>query len=125
MVIASGTDECAVRDEVAILGLSGYFGERVYGARDRDPSFDKGVVIDRVLRSEWMDGAALAVFGDGPVEIGAGRAVGALGIGVATDESGPTGRIDAEKARAVADAGARVIVPDYQPLAIVLAALFG
>lgn len=126
VIIASGTDENAVRLEVALLGLADYFGEHIYGARDREPEFDKGVVIGRLLASAWIDGAQLAVFGDGPVEIKEAKAVGALAVGVATDETGDSrGRIDPEKAHGLSVAGADVIVPDYQCLDVVLAALFG
>jgi phosphoglycolate phosphatase len=126
LVLASGTDEGAVWQEIAILDLDSYFGGRVYGARDNQPSFDKKTVIDRLLANAWIQGAQLAVLGDGPVEIRAAKTVDARAVGVATSDVGTRdGRIDPEKARELGAAGADVIVPDYQCLDVVLAAVLG
>ena len=49
--------------------LDQYFGPRIYGASDDYQSFSKAQVIERILRENEVDGAALLGFGDGYVEI--------------------------------------------------------
>ncbi|MEX2174074.1 MAG: hypothetical protein WD872_06910, partial [Pirellulaceae bacterium] len=62
--------------------------------------------------------------GDGPAEILAARAVGALALGVASDEIQRSGRIHPLKREHLVRAGAHLVIPDYRHLDVVLRVLF-
>lgn len=114
MFLASGTDVEFVREEVELLGLGEYFGERVYGAVDDYRSFSKAQVIQRLLAEHQIAGSELIGFGDGYVEIENVRQVGGLTVAVASDESGRSGRCDEWKRARLLEVGADVVVPDFQ-----------
>ncbi|HEY2951522.1 MAG TPA: HAD family hydrolase, partial [Verrucomicrobiae bacterium] len=50
LYLASGTDEVFVKQEAALLDLTRYFGQHIYGAQDDFKQFSKKIVIDRILR---------------------------------------------------------------------------
>src|SRR5204863_6299096 len=64
LYLASGTDLAFVRKEAALLGLSAYFGEHIYGALDDYRNFSKQMVIEDILRDNDLSGAQLLGFGD-------------------------------------------------------------
>ena len=68
--------------------------------------------IDRLL-SEHLSGLELVVFGDGDVELENARAVGGLAVGVASLETGGTGR-ELGKRERLRQVGAQILVPDWQ-----------
>jgi phosphoglycolate phosphatase-like HAD superfamily hydrolase len=119
--IASGTDETAVREEVALLGLAPLIAD-LRGAR-QDGSDAKRVVIDRLVDKYCLSPGELAVIGDGPAEIEYARAANALAIGVASTEDERPG-MDARKRSLLIAAGADVIIPDFSQPAALLAYLF-
>lgn len=84
--VASGTDVEFVREEVRILGLEPYVGDRVYGALPDYKSYSKEIVIREILRENDLSGPELLVVGDGYVEIQNGRDVDAVTWGVYTAE---------------------------------------
>src|SRR5205085_7936545 len=86
LYLASGTDLKYVRQEADLLGLTPYFGERIYGALDDYKSFSKKMIIDRILSEHGLRGAELLGFGDGFVEIEAVKGVGGVAVAVASDE---------------------------------------
>lgn len=110
LVLASGTEERAVRREAAALGIDAYFGARVHGPGPHDPHFTKRAVVERLL-AEGHVGASIVAVGDGPVEIREARAAGGYAVGVALDEARGSG-IDQRKRAALTAAGADLIVPD-------------
>ncbi|HPQ46102.1 MAG TPA: HAD hydrolase-like protein [Clostridia bacterium] len=122
--LASGTDEVYVKEEVALLKLDGYFGDRVYGARDDYRLFSKAMVIKKIIEDNNLHGSSLAGFGDGYVEIENIKEVGGVAIGVATDEERMTG-IDEWKRQRLIKAGADVIIADFTGLMELEAYLFG
>lgn len=122
--LASGTDEQYVMQEVALLKLDEYFGERVYGARDDYKLFSKAMVIKRIISENNLHGSSLAGFGDGYVEIENIKEVGGIAIGVATNEETMTG-IDEWKRGRLITAGADVIIPDFTELSEIEYYLFG
>lgn len=75
LYLASGTDECYVKQEVALLELEEYFDGGVYGAQDNYKTFSKAMVINRLIESNRIEGEELVGFGDGYVEIENVRAV--------------------------------------------------
>jgi phosphoglycolate phosphatase-like HAD superfamily hydrolase len=114
LVLASGTERSHVVHETEVLGLTPFFGSRIHGPNGDDPSFAKQTVIEHLLAERDWRGDELVVIGDGTAEIRAAKAVGALAIGVASDEVARGGRVNQLKRDHLLRAGADVIVPDYQ-----------
>ena len=123
LYLASGTDEEYVLREARLLGVSGYFGARIYGAKRAYKTFSKQMVIEALLRDNHLSGARLLGFGDGYVEIENVKAVGGTAIGVASNEAERSG-IDAWKRERLLRAGADAIIPDYRDLDALSAYLF-
>jgi phosphoglycolate phosphatase-like HAD superfamily hydrolase len=126
LILASGTDEQFVKAEAALLGVSKYFGERIYGAKDDYKSFSKKMVIERLLKENNIQGRELLAFGDGYVEIQNTKEAGGLAVGVASDEANNGGgAIDAWKRNRLMGVGADVLVPDYRDAGPLLRKIFG
>ena len=124
LIILSGTAEPDVIGEAELLRLAPYFGEHIYGSTP-GKDFSKKEVIDRIIHEEGIEGAHLLSFGDGPVEIEFTKAVGGLGVGVASDEqANGSGVIDTHKREHLVRAGADAIIPDYRNLRWILETFF-
>ncbi len=124
LYVASGTDEHYVVEEAQLLGLDAYFGKRIYGALADYRSFSKAMVIERILRENRVDGAALLGFGDGYVEIENIKAAGGTAVAVASDEAGRSGRVDAWKRDRLIGVGADYVIPDYREYRALIAHLW-
>jgi phosphoglycolate phosphatase-like HAD superfamily hydrolase len=124
MYLASGTDRTYVLEEAALLGLTPYFGDRVYGAIDEYTRYSKQMVIERILRENGVDGSSLLGFGDGYVEIMNIKAAGGVAVAVASDESGRAGLPDPWKRDRLIGVGADIVVPDYRDGDALLGYLF-
>ena len=112
LYLASGTDHGYVVEEAEALEVAGWFEGRIYGARDDNEAHDKARVIEEILAEHHLEGEALLVVGDGPVEIRHAKAHGAVALGVAADEArrqGPDGR----KRERLLAAGADLLVTDF------------
>ena len=120
LVIASGTELAHVRQETTILGLDSYFGPRIFGPVDNDPTFSKQQVLEQLMADHDLRGEEIIAIGDGTTEILAARAVKALAVGVASDEIDRSGQIHPLKEKHLIRAGAHIIVPDYRDLAAIL-----
>ena len=115
LYLASGTDESAVKKEAALLGLSDYFGPRIFGAQDDFKNFSKKIVIDRILSEHGIVGRQLLAFGDGYVEIENTKGVGGFAVAVASDEAhNGSGRVDPWKRERLLDVGADAVIPDFR-----------
>ena len=115
LYLASGTDEVFVKEEAALLDLTQYFGEHVYGAQDNYKTFSKKVVIERILRDNHISGEHLLAFGDSYVEIQNTKEVGGLAVAVASDEAhNGSGRMDEWKRQRLLGVGADVVIPDFR-----------
>jgi phosphoglycolate phosphatase len=113
--LASGTDEPLVQQEAELLGLSGYFGGRVFGALDNYQEYSKQMVIERILQDNSISGEQLLSFGDGYVEIENTKQAGGLAVAVASDEANNgLGQIDDWKRQRLLGVGADVVIPDYR-----------
>jgi len=123
LAISSGTDLAHVQSETAVLGLDPYFGPRIFGPINNDPAFSKQRVLEQLMAERGLKGGQIVCIGDGPTEILAARAVGALALGVASDEVDRSGRINPLKREHLIRSGADVIVPDYRELDIILRVL--
>ena len=113
MYLASGTDRADVLREVRALGLSEFFGDRVYGALDRYWEFSKAMLIEEIIQTHALHGPELAGIGDGYVEIENVKEVGGIAVGVASDEARRQG-VNEWKRQRLIGAGADLIVPDYR-----------
>ena len=109
LVLASGTDEEAVREEADLLNVLRFF-QCVFGARGGDTACVKRKAI------EWIGDTDFAVFGDGFVEISEGKKAGALTVGVPSVEDADVthlGVVDDWKYDRLLNAGADIIIPDF------------
>jgi phosphoglycolate phosphatase-like HAD superfamily hydrolase len=124
LYLASGTDDANVKEEAGLLGISHYFGERIYGAQDDLNSFSKALLVRRILaRTGGLRPDELLVFGDGYVEIEEVKKVGGIAVGVATAEP-ECQAIDEWKRQRLMGAGADFIVPNYLRRNELFSALF-
>jgi phosphoglycolate phosphatase-like HAD superfamily hydrolase len=112
--VASGTDDPDVKKEVEVLGLKGYFKE-VAGAPLGKAECSKEMVLRKLIAEKRLKGNEVMVIGDGKVEIALGREVGALTLGIASNEEKGYGINPVKQAR-LAKAGAHAIVGDFQEL---------
>ena len=123
--VVSGTQRRFVADEAEVLGMARYLGGRIHGPVDAtDTAYSKRGVIDAILREHSITGDEMVAFGDGHVEIEQSKAVGALAVAVATDESVfHSGRTDAAKRDRLMGVGADLCIPDFRDLGPLLEAL--
>ncbi len=124
MYLASGTDRPYVMDEALALGLGKYFGGHIFGAIDDYENYSKAMVIQDIIQTHDLQGEQLVVFGDGYVEIENAKQVGAVAVGVATDEKERRG-IDQWKRQRLIGAGADLIIPDFRHQQTLVAYLWG
>lgn len=111
LYVASGTDHPDVVREVHALGLSDYFVE-IAGAPVGAMDCSKEAVLRRLVQDAGLCGWEVAVIGDGRVEIALGREVGAITLGLATDEAQRHGVNPVKYAR-LERAGAHAICGDF------------
>ncbi len=124
--LASGTDEIFVKQEADLLGLTAYFGRKIYGAQDDYKTFSKKMVIERIIRENGIRGEQLLSFGDGYVEIENTKEAGGLAVAVASDEANNgSGRMDEWKRVRLSGVGADVVIPDYRDAAPLLELILG
>lgn len=125
LYLASGTDEQFVRREAELLGVTRFFGERIYGAKDDYKSFSKKMVIEQILKENNIHGENLLAFGDGYVEIQNTKEVGGLAVAVASDEANNgSGKIDEWKRNRLLAVGADIVIPDYRDAGALIEQIF-
>jgi phosphoglycolate phosphatase-like HAD superfamily hydrolase len=112
--VASGTDDPDVKNEAEVLGLSKYFKE-ISGAPLGKADCSKEAVLRRLVEENELKGSEVIVIGDGKVEIALGREVGALTLGIASDEEKRCG-VNPIKRERLIKAGAHAIVGDFNNL---------
>jgi phosphoglycolate phosphatase len=123
LYLASGTDDPNVKEEASLLGLTRYFGGRIYGAQDDLRSFSKALLVQQILSNAETGAEELVVFGDGYVEIEEVKKVGGTAVGVATAEPDCL-HTDEWKRERLIKAGADFIVPNYLELDNILRTVF-
>ncbi len=121
--LASGTERPDVVREVEVLGLTPYFGERIYGPQQGGPAFSKEMVIQHMVREHHLRGCELLSFGDGRVEIAHTVEAAGIAVGVASNEAERQGVNETKRAQLI-QAGAAVIVPDFRESDALLDYLF-
>jgi len=110
--LASGTDQQDVEAEAEALGYAHLFNGGIFGSRGNEIGDAKRLVLRHILSSMSVSGDAILIAGDGPMEMREGKQVGAICLGVASDEIRRYG-LNADKRRRLIRAGADVIVPDF------------
>jgi phosphoglycolate phosphatase-like HAD superfamily hydrolase len=115
LYLASGTDLNYVRDELEVLGLAKYFGDRVHGALDDYKKFSKAKVVRQIFEETGFAAEQLVGFGDGFVEIEEVRKAGGFAVGVASNEDTREG-VNEWKRQRLRSAGADVILGDYRAI---------
>ncbi len=110
--VASGTDDPDVKREAEILGLSRYFKE-IAGAPLGIADCSKETVLKRLVEEYGLTGSEVVVIGDGKVEITLGRKVGAVTLGIASDEDILCG-VNPIKRERLVKAGAHAITGDFE-----------
>jgi phosphoglycolate phosphatase-like HAD superfamily hydrolase len=113
LFLASGTDLKYVRHEAELLGLTRFFGDRIYGALDDYKNFSKKLVIERIIQENSLQGDQLLGFGDGFVEIEEIKRVGGVAVAVASDEVNRRG-INQWKRDRLVQAGADLVIPEFR-----------
>lgn len=112
LYLASGTDHVYVLEEATALGVTGFFREHIYGARDDTEAYTKDRIIKRILDDHDLSGEELVVVGDGPVEIRNAKARDAVALGVAADEERRRG-LNPHKRQRLLNAGADLLITDF------------
>lgn len=120
--LASGTDRDDVVAEATVMGYADLFDGGIYGATTDVNVEAKRMVLERIMSGGHLGGDALAVFGDGPVEIREGRRRGALCVGLASDELVRHG-LDEGKRHRLIRAGAHAVIADFSQPGAVLSLL--
>ncbi len=115
LFLASGTDEENVVEEASVLGYADKFNGGIFGSKGNEIGDAKKIVIERIIKESGSNGENLMVIGDGPVELREGRKVGALCIGVASDEIRRYGLNENKRERLI-KAGAHYLIPDFSQL---------
>jgi phosphoglycolate phosphatase-like HAD superfamily hydrolase len=110
--VASGTDDPDVKREAEVLELSGYFKE-IAGAPLGKADCSKEAVLRKLVEDNRLAGPEVVVIGDGRVEIALGREVGAITLGIASDEDNLCGVNPIKRARLV-KAGAHAVTGDFE-----------
>jgi phosphoglycolate phosphatase len=113
LYLASGTDLKFVRHEAGLLGLTRFFGDRIYGAVDDYQNFSKKLVIEGIIGDHALYGEELLGFGDGFVEIQEIKRAGGVAVAVASDEVNRRG-INLWKRDRLVQAGADLVIPEYR-----------
>jgi phosphoglycolate phosphatase len=121
--LISGTYEPFVQDEADALQITSYFNG-IYGGQDDPRRFSKRQFMQDLVDSYLLDGREVVSLGDGITEIREAKNVGAIAVGVASNEATRTG-IDNHKRKLLIEAGADVIVPDFHSHRELMSYLFG
>jgi phosphoglycolate phosphatase-like HAD superfamily hydrolase len=126
LIVLSSTVQERVREEAELLGLTGYFGERIYGGTGDPTQFSKKTVLERILQQDGIAGDRLLSIGDGPIELSSAKELGGLAIGVCSDENhNGSGVMDSFKYAQLRAAGADALVADFRDMIALVTYLLG
>ena len=114
LYVASGTDDPDVKEEARVLGISKYFTE-ITGAPIGKIDCSKEMVLKKLISEKQLQGPEVVVIGDGKVEISLAKEVGAIPLGVASDEIKRSGINSAKRERLI-NAGALAIVDCFEQI---------
>ncbi len=109
--LASGTDVEYIAEEARLVGLEQEFDGGIHGALPNYEDFSKAKVIRDIITANDLHGPELMVVGDGYVEIENGRDVGAVRLGLVTEERNRY-HMNENKRERLVRAGAQLIASD-------------
>ena len=112
LYLASGTDMGFVKHEAGVLGVAKYFSGGIFGALREHKLFSKEKVIKAILERFGLKGNSLLIVGDGYVEIVNAKEVGAVALGIYSEENN-TFEMNADKRVKLINAGADILAPDF------------
>ncbi|MCU0643249.1 MAG: HAD hydrolase-like protein, partial [bacterium] len=130
LFLSSGTDIQPVQESVKILGYEKFFEDRIMasGSNGNNSDCPKQRIIEKLIHERNLQPGQLLTFGDGVPEIEYTSKFGGIGVGVLSPDQShyeQRGFFTIEKKRErLIDAGAHLIVPDFQH-AVSLVALIG
>ncbi len=124
LCLISGTDQQEVSREAKLLEIDQFFGSRIFGGLDETGTFTKLEAMRQVLSEFSAHPEAMIAFGDGIVDIRSARQLGAIAVGVASDEEKGQG-VSAIKRQQLISAGAGAIIGDYSGYAEWVSGVFG
>ncbi len=102
-----------VRGEAESLDLARYFDGGIFGALPNYRDFSKEKVIRKIIADFGLGGPELLVVGDGYVEIENARQVGAVTVGIWTEERNRY-HMNSRKRERLLEAGAHLLAPDLR-----------
>ncbi|MEE3232613.1 MAG: HAD family hydrolase [Candidatus Latescibacterota bacterium] len=112
--IVSGTEEKHVRKEAKLLGLTSFFGDRIYGCKGDPFKYNKASIFSRLMEETNVSGNDMVAFGDGPVEIIECKRLGGYAVAICTNEHQlKTTNCNPKKRAQLLAAGADVAIPDF------------
>lgn len=116
LTLVSGTPFPELTLEADLLGVASFFEGRLHGPADTaDRDFSKRATIHQIITEHGLDGESIVAIGDGPIEMSEIKAHGGLAIAVTLDETAIGQRgFDDFKRRQLLEAGADLVVPDFQ-----------
>ncbi|CAI8047674.1 hypothetical protein GBAR_LOCUS26377 [Geodia barretti] len=103
----------SLQNVAELLGAASYFDGGIFGALREYQNFSKEMVIQQILDDFNLTGSQLLVVGDGSVEIENAKAVGAIAVGVTSVENNRY-QMNADKRGRLLQAGADILIPDFQ-----------
>lgn len=112
LYVFSGTNREDVQHEAKQLQVHHHFAQ-IWGALKTIEEYSKEKILRELIAREDLQGPEVLIIGDGPVEIRQARNFGCVSIGVASDEVKGHG-LDETKRQRLIQAGADIIIPDFQ-----------
>ena len=113
IIAASGTDRADVEREAKLIGVARFFNGGIFGSLENYEDFNKGKLIKELIETKGFQGDEIMVIGDGPVELTKAKENNCIAIGIAPDEIKGKGW-NMNKRKRVFDAGADIIIPDFE-----------
>jgi phosphoglycolate phosphatase-like HAD superfamily hydrolase len=112
LCLISGTDKAEVIREAELLGIRRFFDNGIFGGLNETRAFTKQEAMHRVLSNFGIHSRAMVAFGDGIIDIQSTREIGALAVGVASNEEQRYGINSVKRSQLIA-AGADAVIGDY------------
>ena len=112
--IVSGTEQDLVREEAQLLGISRFFGERIYGCTGDPLMYKKASIFSQLMKDTGVSGKNVIALGDGPVEIKECKRLGGYAVAICSDEEQIHSKTcDPIKQTQLLAAGADTAIPNF------------
>ena len=112
--IVSGTEQDLVQEEAQLLGISRFFGERIYGCTGDPLKYKKSSIFSQLMKDTGASGNNVIAFGDGPTEIKECKRLGGYAVALCSDEQQIQSKTcDPIKQAQLLAAGADTAIPNF------------